>query len=82
MVLTIPFEIGQKIKFKLEPEIEAIITGIIIRSIDMIAFECSYLQGGQHKICTVTMNEIESPNKQAETRIGFCACRENNATKL
>lgn len=78
MILTIPFEIGQKIKFKLEPEIEAIITAIVIRSIDLIAFECSYVQGGQHKICTVTQNEIDMSDKTCETKIGFCTCRNNH----
>ena len=78
-MINIPYQIGQRIKFKIAEDIEAIITAIIIRPGDFVSFECSYIQGAQHKVCTVTMEEIEHVGKKKTTTIGFgkCTCGRN-----
>jgi len=68
--LKIPFEIGQTVSFKIAKEIEAVVSGIIIRTGLTYFLECSYFHNGEYKVKVVSPEEVKS-DSSGKTKIGF-----------
>ena len=68
--MKIPFCIGQVVRFKIAKEIEAVVSGIIIRTGMTYFLECSYFHNGEYKVKVVSPEEVRS-DVECKTKVGF-----------